>query len=424
VEPNSALLVVVLFAVAIGALVVLVRFTNIFLRVGAGVVALALATTGGMAVVNDYYGYYQTWSQLSADLSGSYAQFTSTALGDRSDPMMTGKVVPVSLPGARSGINRTGYVYLPPEYFQPAYAHTHFPVVELLHGTPGYAASWLVHMHTDALANQLISHRLMGPMVLVMPATYTAHTYQECLNSGRGQDDTYLTYDVRHDVEARFRVATTPAEWAVSGISSGGYCAANLALRHPAMWGASGIISGYFRPEDGPAANVLDHDVAAEDANDPLLLARSLTARSAPLPSFWLSAGLNDPADIAGARAFATALHGIERVTLFRDPGSHDFYSFGPAFARVLPWAWTQIAPPALRVRFPIAGGVTSRSITVHATRALPKAVRCGQAGSRGYQIPAWALRHKAACSVAAPGQAHNHRPEVVHRVERPLVKH
>jgi S-formylglutathione hydrolase FrmB len=397
----------------------------VFARLGVGVVALALAATGGMAVVNDYYGYYQTWGQLSADLTGSYAQFTSTALGNRSDPQLTGKVISVPMPGAASGINRTGYVYLPPQYFQRTYAHTKFPVVELLHGTPSYAATWLVHMHVDSLANQLISHRLMGPMVLVMPQAYTGHTYQECLNSTHGQDDTYLTYDVRHDIESRFRVSTAPAEWAVSGISSGGYCAANLALRHPTMWGASGIISGYFRPQDGPAAAVLNHDPAAEDANDPLLLARQLTARSTPLPSFWLSAGMNDTADIAGAQAFAAALHGIERVTIFRDPGSHDFYSFGPAFARVLPWAWTQIAPPSLRVRFPVAGGVTSRSITVHATRALPRSLRCASARVRAaYQIPGWALRRKISCSVADAGQARSHQPTVSHRSERRLPKH
>ncbi len=375
-EPNSAALVVVVFVAAIAALYALSRFTNLFVRLGAGVLALALAATGGMAVVNDYYGYYQSWSQLSADLTGSYAQFTSAALGDRSVQNVAGKVLTVSLPGPRSGIKRTGYVYLPPQYFQPVYAHTRFPVVELLHGTPSLASSWLVHMHVDALANQLISHRLMGPMVLVMPQTYSGSTYEECLNSSRGQDDTYLTTDVRHDIEARFRVARASAQWAVAGISSGGYCAANLALRHPAMWGAAGIISGYFRPEDGPAAQVLNNDPVAEDANDPLLLARQLTTHSKPVPSFWMSAGLNNRADIAGAQAFAAALHGIERVTLFRDPGSHDFYSFGPAFARVLPWAWTQLAPPPLRVQFPIAGGVTNRGVTVRATGNRLKVLR------------------------------------------------
>ena len=107
VEPNSALLVLALFAGAIGSLVVLVRFANIFARIGTAVLALTLATVGGMAVVNDYYGYYQTWGQLSADLTGSYAQFTSTAIGNRNNPELTGKVISVSLPGAASGIDRS-----------------------------------------------------------------------------------------------------------------------------------------------------------------------------------------------------------------------------------------------------------------------------------------------------------------------------
>src|SRR5690348_4934569 len=293
-----------LFLAAGAALYVLIRFANLFVRLGVGLLALVLAATGGMAVVNDYYGYYQSWSQLSADLTGNYAQFTSTALGDRHIQNLDGRVLTVTLPGAQSGITRQGYVYLPPQYFQRAYAHTRFPVVELLHGTPSLASSWLVHMHVDALANQLISHRLMGPMVLVMPQTYSGSTYQECLNSSHGQDDTYLTTDVRHDVLTRFRVARASSQWAVAGISSGGYCAANLALRHPGKWGAAGIISGYFRPTDGPAAAVLNYDVAAENANDPLLLARRLSLRSKPLPSFWLSAGMNDTAGLAGAQAF------------------------------------------------------------------------------------------------------------------------
>lgn len=398
-EPNSVALVVVLFAAAGAALYVLIRFANLFVRLGTGALALALAATGGMAVVNDYYGYYSSWSQLSADLTGNYAQFTSTALGDRHFQNLDGRVISVSLPGAQSGINRSGYVYLPPQYFQRAYAHTRFPVVELLHGTPSLASSWLVHMHVDALANQLISHRLMGPMVLVMPQAYSPSTYQECLNSSHGMDDTYLTIDVRHDIQARFRVARAPSQWAVAGISSGGYCAANLALRHPTMWGAAGVLSGYFRPTDGPAAAVLNHNAAAENANNPLLLARQLSVRSKPLPSFWLSAGVNDRAGIAGAEAFIAALHGIESAPLFRDQGGHDFYSFGPAFERVLPWLWTQVAPPSLRVQFPISGGVTRQSVDWHATGG-PRhhRMKCGRTPLAGH-ASVWTAHHRPTCA-------------------------
>jgi enterochelin esterase-like enzyme len=377
IEPNSILLVVLVFLAAAGLLVVLVWRRHIVIKVAAGVVALALATFGGMALVNDYYGYYQTWGQLGADLTGNYSQFTSAAIGNRSDAPLHGKVISLRLSGRESGINRGGYVYLPPQYFQKQYAHTRFPVVELLHGSPSYAASWLVHLHADQLANQLISKHLMGPMVLVMPQTYTGNTYEECLNSARGLDDTYLTYDVRHDIEGRFRVSTDPARWGLIGVSSGGYCAANLALRHRAMFGAAGIMSGYFRPQDGPAAQILGDNPAAEADNDPLLLARKLTFNSSPLPAFWLSAGTGAGADIAGARAFAAALHGVERVSLYREPGGgHNFYAFGPAFERVLPWAWMRLAPPDLRVRFPIAGGVTQRKVSVAPTSRVPTNAR------------------------------------------------
>lgn len=365
-EPNSAWLVILLFLASAAGLVLVGRLRNVYVQVGSAFLAMALATVGGMAVVNDYYGYYQSWGELGADVTGNYTQFTSTALGNRGDPRLSGKVVGIDLAGPRSAISRRGYVYLPPQYFQRAYRHTRFPVVELLHGSPSYAASWLVHLHAGRLANGLISSRRMGPMVLVMPQTYSGNNYTECLNSRRGADETYLTADIRHDVETRFRVTRDPAQWALVGVSSGGYCAANLGLRHPGGYGAVGIMSGYFRPQDGPAAQVLGGNPGAEAANDPLLRARELHSGSAPLPSFWLSAGTGNRADIAGAIAFARALHGVERVTLDQEPGGgHNFYAFAPAFLRVLTWAWTQIAPPDLRVRFPIAGGVTTRVVTV-----------------------------------------------------------
>src|SRR5690349_5363607 len=214
-EPNSTVFVVLVFLVSAGALVALVRFKNLVVRLLAGILALATATAGGMAIVNDYYGYYQSWSQLGAELTGNYNQFTTSAIGKRGDPHLNGKIVSTVLSGAHSGISRSGFVYLPPQYFQRAYRHTHFPVVELLHGSPSYAGSWLVHLHADSVADDLISQRRMGPMVLVMPQTYSANKYTECLNSSRGANETYLTTDVRHDVESRFRVTRDPSQWAL-----------------------------------------------------------------------------------------------------------------------------------------------------------------------------------------------------------------
>jgi hypothetical protein len=197
-----------------------------------------------------------------------------------------------------------------------------------------------------------------------MPTMSVGRHFEECVNAPGAPDDTYITDDVRDDVLHAFRASPVPAEWGIGGYSSGGYCAANLALRHPGDFGAAGVMDGYFRPSDGPAAAALHDNPAAEAANDPLLAAQRLRFGAHPLPSFWLSAGTGDAADYAAAEAFTTALHDIESVTLYREPGvGHNFYAWRPSIPRMLAWMWSQIAPPQLRVQFPIAGGVTNSTI-------------------------------------------------------------
>ena len=135
-------------------------------------------------------------------------------------------------------------------------------------------------------------------MVLVMPSINgSGRQYQDCVNGPGINDDTYLTKDVRTDVLARYRVSQDPYEWGLCGYSSGGYCAANLALRHRSSFGAAAVINGYFRAADGPAGAALNHSQPLEAANSPLYLAERLTPDGSPVPAFWVAAGTNDKAD-------------------------------------------------------------------------------------------------------------------------------
>src|SRR6202043_2033013 len=115
------------------------------------------------------------------------------------------------------------------------------------------------------------------------------------------RDDTYLTQDVRNDMLARYRVSHDPYEWGAAGYSSGGYCAANLALRHPGSFGAAAVLNGYFRAADGPAGTALNHSQPLEAANSPLYLAEKLQPGSGPVPAFWVAAGTHDTADYGPA---------------------------------------------------------------------------------------------------------------------------
>jgi pimeloyl-ACP methyl ester carboxylesterase len=163
----------------------------------------------------------------------------------------------------------------------------------------------------------------------------------------------------------QFQVTHRRSMWGIAGFSSGGYIAANLALRHRLGYGAAGIMDGYFRPQDGEAAGVIGADPAALDANDPLLAASRLAPGVGPLPSFWVGAGTADAADIHAARDFVATLRHSEAVPFEVEPHAHhNFYAWQAALPHLLAWAWQQVASPGLRVSFPTTG--VSPNSTVH----------------------------------------------------------
>ncbi|MGD0240151.1 MAG: alpha/beta hydrolase-fold protein [Streptosporangiaceae bacterium] len=386
-EPDSRLLTGLLVAGSAAWLVAGARLRPLAVKVACGGLAIVMAMTGGIALVNDYYGYYRTWPEFRADFGGGLGALgTDTAV--TAAPAGSGTLTWVDLPGQRSGYHRRGLVYLPPQYHEPQYAHVRFPVLELFHGTPGSPRAWETLLRISQVADQLLARHLIGPMVLVMPAINgPGHDFQDCVDGPGVHDDTYLTTDVRADVRARYRVSADPYEWGLAGYSSGGYCAADLALRHRTLFGAAAVLEGYFRAADGPAGMALRDDKTLEDANSPLYLAEKLSPASGPVPAFWVAAGTLDGTDYATATAFVAALDRIEQVPFDREFDTAHTVS---AWARVLPaaliWLWQQLAPPDLRVLFPVRAGAghlaSSRAVrardTVRLERGPPGPGRCG----------------------------------------------
>jgi hypothetical protein len=373
--PDSRLLTALLVAASAALLVAAIRFRLLPVKVLSGALAIAVAMTGGIAAVNYYYGYYKTWGALWTDVHGGTGNLgvisaTSTTSTTSTAALEPGRFGWTTLPGKLSGYSRRGLVYLPPQYGQARYAHIRFPVVELFHGTPGSPVSWDNVLQVNRVADSLIARHIIGPMVLVMPAINGAgRDYQDCVNGPGVRDETYLTQDVRADVLARYRVSDDPYEWGVTGYSSGGYCAANLALRHRGSFGAAAVIEGYFRAADGPAGTALNHSQPLEDANSPLYLAERLTPGSGPLPAFWVAAGTGDASNYRTASVFTAALGRMEQVPFFKLNAADSGNAWQAALPTALAWLWQQLAPPDLRVLFPVrttaAGTVTLPVIPV-----------------------------------------------------------
>ncbi len=359
--PTSIALIVALIAAATGLLVALVRARFLVLRIAAGALAMVLAMTTGIAVVNDFYGYYRTWSDLAKDFGGQSnlsSTFSNEAAVKGQTGVAHGQVEKVTLAGKVSGISRSAYVYLPPQYRQSAYRAERFPVLELLHGSPGKPADWLLSLHLKAMLDQMIADHLMGPMVVVMPTVTPLRQYQECLDAGGVQDMTYVAQDVPMDIMNKYRVTRDTAQWGLAGYSSGGYCAANVALHYRSSFGAVASLDGYYQASDGPAAARLSHAADLMAQNSPVDEVSSVSSTPGPLPAFWLSAGTGDPDALRQQRLFAHALEPVVNPTLvYAKQQSHNFYNWQLEMPTALGWLWQELATPDQRANYPIAGG-------------------------------------------------------------------
>jgi len=327
-EPQSPALFVLLIAI-FGVLMwrMLVTRRAAF-RVLAACLAFVPAMMFGVLAVNKYYGYYQTWGAMAADLTRQGAGAASgvpdvklaadsrsgTLDGSRSNlktAQRQGYLMRLTVTGQRSHLSRAVYVYLPPQYFQPAYRAYRFPAIELIHGHPGVPQDWITVVGVTRAYDRLLADSRAQPAVLVMPdANGGDRISLQCLNQvGGPQDLTYLAVDLPGQIARLLRVAPPGRAWGVAGYSEGGFCAANMALRYPYRYGFAGVLSGYFVPLDnqpagpGLAVSPFGGNSRLREQNTPFDELLSLPAATV-IPRFWLGAGAADDQDVASAERF------------------------------------------------------------------------------------------------------------------------
>jgi hypothetical protein len=361
VEPQSTGLFVLLLAV-FGALLACVALSKqpVF-RVLAASLAFIPAMLFGVAAVNKYYDYYQTWGAAAADLtgqglstatslpSGTPAQRLTAILGKVTDSRVAaqlGETVRLSVTGRRSHIERTVYVFLPPQYFQAAFRSHRFPAIELISGYPGEPQDWINVVGIIQAYETLLRDHAVQPVALVMPDPNGGpHISLQCLNVVRGpQDATYLARDLPNFLSRALRLQPSGRAWGIAGYSEGGYCAANLALRYPGRYGYAGVLSGYFRAGNvrlGHPAGMIDPfrgNSALRRENTPLdrVTALPLDTR---IPEFWLGTGSYDTAtwmrrSLPAGRSCAPAERGAQYRS-GRRAHHDDLAGPGPAAAGV-----------------------------------------------------------------------------------------
>lgn len=269
-------------------------------RVGSIGLVLALVAVTIADHENRVYQYIPSFQALvgspSPDMqNGGLKQVERLVANPASAPTTHGVDVEVTVPGPRSHITRVAYVYLPAAYFQPANRNRHFPVLYLLHGSPGVAVDWIRGAQVDRTMDHLLSHGAIQPFIIVMPdANGGFQRDLECQNVVRGpEDQTYLAEDVPAWVDAHLRTAPDRLHRAIGGLSSGAYCGLNLMFRHQGTFSAAVSHSGTGRPDHGRYTGDLFH------GNDSVMLANTPDHYLPSIPlrrqsAVYLDAGLRD----------------------------------------------------------------------------------------------------------------------------------
>jgi enterochelin esterase-like enzyme len=365
-----------MIAVAVGSAAATVwlwpRFAS--QRVGMVAARFGLIAAGQLLVLaavlvflNGFFGFFGSWSALfgsggpvaaaQAVASPRPIVVTGSDLGPvpggsarggaAAAAQSAGEILQVTVSGEHTGVVSAGnYVYLPPQYFQPAYAHVRFPVVLALTGYPNATWSIVRWLRLPATAARLVASGKIRPAVYVMMNVSVALPRDtECTNVPEGpQAETFLAQDVPQAVDRTFRVQTGSAGWAVLGYSTGGYCAAKLAMINPYQFPAAVSLAGYYAAgPDFITGNLYGGSTAYQNENN---LDWRLAHLPAPPVSVLVTSSQVGESDLADTLTFLHLIHPpMHGYSLILAQGGHNYGTWVRQLPQSLEWLNQRLSP-------------------------------------------------------------------------------
>jgi enterochelin esterase-like enzyme len=366
------------------------RPVTMLARVGMIGVSQLLVIAAFLVYLNSYFGFYASWSQLlgsgttpvvrvakaagpsqasvvvtgaaPAPVPGGAIAKTTTHIpvaeghgntnligqaGGKNGLQQTGELLQVNITGQHSGIAvMKDFVYLPPQYFQPAYAHAKFPAVLALTGYPGSSWSIVSRLKLPAEQESLVRAGKARPAVIVMMnASVAMPRDTECTDIPAGlQVETFFAQDVPAAIEHAFRVQGGPGSWAALGYSTGGFCAVKLAMMNPRQFTYAISLAGYYQAlMDRTTGNLYGGNLGYEDENSPDWRLQHLPA---PAVSVLVTSSKVGERTYGGTLQFVALVKPPMQVfTLYLPQGGHNFATWGRELPQALMWLSARLSP-------------------------------------------------------------------------------
>ncbi len=274
--------------------------------------------------------------RASADIITAFeeSQVLSAHLG--------GHLEKVSFPTPALGGTRNIYVYTPPHYSDTS--PKPYPVIVLLHGSPGGPVEWLYRGGVHRILEKAIQSGRFPACVLVIPDGHGPFEKggSEWADSvdGRCKMETSITTDLSRFIKSHYHVSPDPAQWTLGGLSEGGYGAANLVVRHPDVYRNAIVLSGEFSVNDewGDTRKVFGNSAANREQNSPAIMIRRLSPSQRAALRFYVAVGADDDTDLViENESFVSTCKALGVTIRFdHDPGKHQWGFWSDHFKAAL----------------------------------------------------------------------------------------
>jgi enterochelin esterase-like enzyme len=226
-------------------------------------------------------------------------------------------------------------VVLPPGY--ASHPRQRYPVLYLLHGSPGYPSNFLTVGGLATTEATLVAEGRMRPVIMVLPTgSFSFFADEEWANDiGPGNEwETFVARDLVKAIDGRYRTIPSGSARGLGGLSEGGYGALNIGIHHPGEFGLLESWSGYMIA-DNPA--LFGHHPSLLRYNSPADQVFPASASLVAARTFiWFYCGASD--ELRGQnREFAAELTGLGVAHFFFEwPGTHTWR------------LWRELMPQAL----------------------------------------------------------------------------
>jgi enterochelin esterase-like enzyme len=288
-----------------------------------GAVALGMPSFGTILSFGASTDLYQPAQALVPNDQGSVEQgtYVSSALG---------------------GAARAFSIYLPPSYFTLDAQTRRYPVLYLLHGSPGGPTDWFAAGHADQTLDALTAAGLTQETIVVSPdgngSIYPVSAWVNSFDKRQRMEDAIAT-DLVAYIDSHYRTLPKAPNRVIGGLSEGGFGAVNIGLHRPDVFSRVMCLSGFFAADGNAVFGRGQESIGYRRYNSPTVYLQTLEGQKAGHQlMFVIGLGKLDGRYYRDGLAFAKELdtYGI-KVHVVQNDGGHSWLLWGQMLGQSLP---------------------------------------------------------------------------------------